>query len=170
MSSKSEGVTTPAEFAPQVRARRMTPLGHGGLPQPLRPSREELSNGSLHTQFVEVQGVVTEARTGVLTLLMPGGSLRILVYDLNETAQCVAAEDALVRLRGVVGASWDPVSHRFKGGEVCMFAPEIIVDEAPPADLFALPPKRVPELLLFDPQASGVAASQDFRPSGAPAR
>ncbi len=151
-----EGVTTPAEFAPQVHARRMTLLGHGGLPQPLRPSRDELSNGSLHTQFVEVQGMVTEARAGTLTLLMPGGSLRILVYDLNEAALHVAAEDALVRLRGVVGASWDPVTHRFKGGEICMFAPEIIVDEAPPVDLFALPLKRVSELLLFDPQASAL--------------
>jgi signal transduction histidine kinase len=151
-----EGVTTPAEFAPQVHAQRITRLGGGELPQPLRPSRDELSNGSLHTQYVEIQGVVTATSVGGLTLLMPGGRLRILLFDLNEAAMRVAAEDARIRLRGVVGASFDPVTQRFKGGEVCLFAPEIQVEELPPADLFTLPPKRVSELLLFDPLASAL--------------
>jgi signal transduction histidine kinase len=151
-----EGVTTPAEFAPQVHAQRVTRLGPGELPPPLRPSRDELSNGSLHTQYVEIQGVVTAVSVGGLTLLMPGGSLRILLFDLNEVTQRVAAEDARIRLRGVVGASFDPDTERFKGGEVCLFAPEIQIEESPPKDLFALPPKRVSELLLFDPLANAL--------------
>ena len=151
-----EGVTTPAEFAPQVHARRITRLGQGELPQPLRPSRDELSNGSLHTQYVEIRGVVTAAQAGGLTLLMPGGVLRILVFDLSEAALRVAAEDAQIRVRGVVGASFDPVTQRFKGGEICMFAPEIKVEETPFADLFALLLKRVSELFLFDPLANAL--------------
>jgi hypothetical protein len=110
----------------------------------------------LHTQYVEIQGVVTAAHAEGLTLLMPGGSLRVLVFDLSEAALRVAAQDAVMRLRGVVGASFDPVTQRFKGGEICMFGPDIKVEEAPPTDLFSLAPKRVSELLLFDPLASAL--------------
>ena len=151
-----EGITAPGEFAPQVHARRITRLGQGELPPPIHPAWDQLSNGSLDTQYAEIQGVVTASRAGGLTLLTPGGSLHILVFDASEAALRAATEHALIRLRGVVGAAWDAVTHRLKVGEICIFAPAVIVDEPPPADLFALTPKRVSELLLFDPQASAL--------------
>src|SRR6266704_5969128 len=47
-----EGVTDPGEFAPQVHARRLNRIGPGGLPQPVRPTWDQLINGSLDSQFV----------------------------------------------------------------------------------------------------------------------
>jgi signal transduction histidine kinase len=152
-----EGVTGPGEFAPQLHARRVTILGRGELPPPIQATWDRLSNGSLDTQYAEIQGVVTSApRTGGLTLLTPGGSLRVRVFDAGPTVLTGAAEYALVRLRGVVGASWDAATHRLRVGEICVFAPEVMIEEPPPADLFALPRKRVFELLQFDPLASAL--------------
>src|SRR5439155_5772055 len=50
-----EGVTDPGEFAPRLHAVRITRLGRGELPPPVQPSWDQLINGSLDTQFVEIQ-------------------------------------------------------------------------------------------------------------------
>jgi hypothetical protein len=63
-------------------------------------------------------------------------------------------EDALVRVRGCLLASWDYVTHEVKVGEIRIYGADISVDQPAPADLFAIPRKTAAELLLFDPQAS----------------
>jgi len=64
-----EGITDPGEFAPQPRARSVNRLGAAELPQPIRPTWDQLINGSLDTQYVEMQGVVTSVRADGVTLL-----------------------------------------------------------------------------------------------------
>src|SRR5204862_1363419 len=49
-----EGVTDPGEFAPQLHARRITRLGEAQLPPAIRPTWDQLINGSLDTQYVEM--------------------------------------------------------------------------------------------------------------------
>ena len=52
-----DGVTGPGFFAPVVVAQRITHLGPGQLPMPLRATRDQLVNGSLDTEYAEIDGI-----------------------------------------------------------------------------------------------------------------
>jgi signal transduction histidine kinase len=154
-----QGVTDPGEFAPQLHTRRVTRLGVAQLPQPIRPTWDQLINGSLDTQYVEMQGIVTSVRADGLTLLTHGGRLQVFLPHTSAGTNAGALtqyENSLVALRGCLFASWDPNTHQVRVGEVRLYAPSVTVEEAAPQNVFAIPGKRVPELLLFDPQASAL--------------
>lgn len=154
-----EGLTDPGEFAPQLHAVRITRLGTATLPVPIQPNWDQLINGSLDTQFVEILGIVTSVRADGVTLLTHGGKIKVDLFGMNSGTNGVALkqyEDSLIRLRGCLFASWDPATHQVRVGEVRMFNPSVTVDEASPTDVFAVTPKRAPDLLLFDPQASAL--------------
>src|SRR5262249_49209986 len=55
-----EGKTDPMQFAPVVYANRVTSQGAGTMPDPVRPTWDQLINGSLDAQYVEIQGVLTD--------------------------------------------------------------------------------------------------------------
>jgi signal transduction histidine kinase len=154
-----EGVTDPGQFAPLIHAVRITRLGTRDLPPPVRPYWDQLINGSLDTQFVEIEGIVTAVRADGLTLLTHGGKINALVYGANGATNGLALkpfESALVRMRGCLFASWDPATHQVNVREVRMFAPSVTVVDPAPADAFAVTPKHVTDLLQFDPQASAL--------------
>ncbi|HEU0037637.1 MAG TPA: hypothetical protein VFR76_00020, partial [Verrucomicrobiae bacterium] len=150
-----EGVTDPGAFAPYIRAQRMTRLGVGTLPQPARPTWDQLINGSLDTQYVEIQGVVTSVGADGVILLTHGGKINAILVGTNGVPW-TRHENSLIRLRGCLFASWDANTHQVRVGEIRMFSPSVTVDEAAPDDVFAVAPKRAPELLLFDSQASAL--------------
>ncbi len=150
-----EGTTDPSLFAPIVSARRISRLGAGRLPEPVQPTWDQLINGSLDAQQVELQGIVTAVHTNGLTLLMRGGVVRIELRLAGERRlELQPFENALVRLRGCLLASWDYVTHQVRMGDVRIYAADLLVDQAAPEDLFSSPRKTAGELLLFDPQAS----------------
>lgn len=149
-----EGTTDPSYFAPIVNARVVTRLGAGYLPEPVRPSWDQLMNGSLDAQYVELLGIITVVRTNNITLLTQGGAVRVELRRLGVNPEPLSTKvNALVRLRGCLLADWDYVTHQVKAGEVRLYAADLIVEQPPPADLFAAPVKTVAELRRFDPQA-----------------
>jgi signal transduction histidine kinase len=153
------GVTDPGEFAPRVHADRITRLGTGELPSPVHPYWDQLINGSLDTEFVEIQGIVTSVRTEGVTLLTHGGKINIRLYGTNGATNAMMLkpyEGALIQLRGCLFASWDSATHEVNVSEVRMYAPAVAVVEPAPADAFAITLKRVTDLLQFDPQASAL--------------
>jgi len=150
-----EGLTDPGGFAPRVHSVRITRLGTGELPPPVHPYWDQLINGSLDTQFVEIQGIVTSVRADGVTLLTHGGKINVLLFGTNGVA-LKRCEDALIRLRGCLFASWDAATHQVNVSEVRMFTPWVTVVEPAPVDAFAVTPKRAADLLLFDPQASAL--------------
>jgi signal transduction histidine kinase len=150
-----EGVTDPGAFAPYLKARRMTRFGVGELPQPIRPTWDQLINGSLDTQFVELQGIVTSVGADGVTLLTHGGKINAVLVGTNGVPW-TRYENSLVRLRACLFASWDANTHQVRVGEIRMFSPSVTVDEPAPDDVFAAAPKRASELLLFDSQASAL--------------
>ena len=95
-----EGVTF-AEFAPNVRARRAVCLGTGTLPDPLHPTWDQLINGSLDTQYVEVQGIVTAVEADGLALLTRAGKIRVQLSEADPQS-LKPYENALIRIRGCV--------------------------------------------------------------------
>lgn len=149
-----EGTTDPSLFAPIVKARQVRSLGAGRPPEPVKPSWDQLINGSLDAQQVELQGIVTALHTNGLTLLMRGGvvriELRLAGQDLLNLPQI---ENALVRIRGCLFASWDYMTHQVQMGNVRIYGADILVEQPAPQDLFSSPHKTASELLLFDPQA-----------------
>ncbi len=158
---EAEGLTDPGDFAPRVHAVRIARLGTGELPAPVLPYWDQLINGSLDTEFVEIQGVVTSVRKDGVTLLTHGGKINVLLFGTNSAA-LKQYDNALIRLRGCLFASWDAATHQVNVNEVRMFAPSIMVDEPAPVGAFALKSKRAAELLLFDPQASALRRVKVF--------
>jgi len=146
-----EGVTV-AQFSPMVLARQVTRLGRGVLPDPVRPARDQLMNGTLDAEYVEIQGIATAIQTNRVTLLTREGKIQAWLPETSPE-DLKDYEGALIRIRGCLWAVKDEVTHVFKPGEVQLRSAAINVDEPPPADPFAAPLKRAAELLLFDAQA-----------------
>jgi len=150
-----QGVSDPSKFAPIVLAQRIISLGEGHLPTPVYPTWDQLLNGSLDAQYVEIQGIITGVQTNGVTLLTQGGRIKLELRVTGLTPEALEHyEDALVRVRGCLFASWDYVTHEVKVGEIRIDSADISVDQPAPADLFAIPSKTAAALLLFDPQAS----------------
>jgi hypothetical protein len=116
---------------------------------------DQLMNGSLDAQYVEIQGIVTAILTNGLTLRTRGGIINVELRVTGIPSQELKRfENALVRVRGCLFASWDYATHQVKVGEIRIYDADVIVDQPTPDDLFSSPSKTPVELLLFDPQAS----------------
>ena len=149
-----EGTTDPGLFAPVVNAQRVRGLGAGHLPDPARPTWDQLMNGSLDAQYVEVQGIITAVQSNTVALLTRGGVIRTELRVLGlKPVEIGRYENALIRIRGCLLALWDYGTHQVKTGEIRIYDAAILVDEAAPTDLFSAPTKTAAELRLFDPQA-----------------
>src|SRR5579862_5824508 len=74
----------------------------------------------------------------------------------GSTEIALKLEDALIRMRGCLFASWDKATRHVKVSEVYMYSPAVTVIEPAPSDVFADALKSVPDLLLFDPRASAL--------------
>jgi signal transduction histidine kinase len=150
-----EGKTDPSLFAPIVIANAVKDLGTGYPPQPVQPTWDRLMNGSLDAQYVELQGVVTTVETNGLTLFTGDDRLRVALRLVGTKVSDLAPyEDAVIRVRGCLLASWDYVTHLVQVGDIRLYGAEISVEQPAPADMFSLPSKTVAELLQFNPQAS----------------
>lgn len=150
-----EGKTDPSLFAPVVLADHLKDLGAGSMPEPVRPTWDRLMNGSLDAQYVELQGVITTIDTNGLTLFTGDGRLRVglAVFGLKPN-EIQLYEDAVIRVRGCLFASWDYVTHLVKVGDIRLYGAEVSVEQPAPKDMFSLQVKTVAELLQFNPQAS----------------
>jgi signal transduction histidine kinase len=149
-----KGSTDPGFFAPVVHATRVTELGAGCLPETVRPTWDQLVNGSLDAQYVELQGIITAVSSNGVTLLTREGRINLeLRMPGTEKSEFPRFENSLVRIRGCLFANWDYLTHEVKAGEVRLYGAKISVDQAAPDDLFATRKKSFGELLLFDPLA-----------------
>lgn len=143
------GHTRPGDFAPVVVADSLRRLGEGRLPEPVHPTWNQLINGSLDVQWVEIEGVVTAVITNRLTLLLPEGSLEIWLDQQNERSLGPYL-NSHVRLRGTLFAGWQADTHEVRPGQFRLQNPTINVDSPAAPDAFAVPVKTVRELLHFD--------------------
>jgi len=170
------GTTDPGDFSPVVYATNAVFLGRGTLPEPIRPTWDQLLNGSLDAQYVEVRGVVTAASGTGLTLLTPDGTIRIVLDERRKSyfdgrdlfvqthTGTVPADDTLlsyagsvVRIRGCLVAVWDNASRQVRAGEIRLVAATVNVEEPRPADPFLLQTRKASDLLLFNPQANALS-------------
>jgi signal transduction histidine kinase len=149
------GKTDPSLFAPIIDADQVKDLGGGSMPQPIQPTWDRLMNGSLDAQYVELQGVITTVETNIVTLFTGDGRLRVELEMAGiKQPDLERYEDAVIRIRGCLFASWDYVTHLVKVGDVRLYGARVSVDQPAPEDMFSLPLKTVSELLEFNPRAS----------------
>lgn len=144
-----------AEFAPDILATSVKPLGEGMLPEPVHPNSTQLADGSMDTLYIEVQGVVLQAETNALYMLTRDGRIRV---RLPETSDRVLANyaGALVRVRGCLIPGRDIKTEQVKLGDFELRNATVDMDEPAPAAPFELPLKRATDLLLFDAHASPI--------------
>jgi signal transduction histidine kinase len=148
-----EGHTGPGNFAPVVVADKMTRINNGQLPEPAHPSWNQLINGNMDVQWGEFQGLVTAVQSNFLTMLMPEGSLKVQTEDYDEH-DLSRLKNAVIRLRGLILANWNPDTREVVVGSLRMENASISVDRPAPTDISDAAPKSIHDLLLFDAQAS----------------
>jgi len=127
------------------------------LPEPVRPAWDQLMNGSLEGQYVEIRGMVGRLQNRedgwtVMTLHTTRGELKTIL--LRSALRGGPLEDrvrALVRLRGHLMVDRSAATQRVITGQIRMQDPEILVDRPPPADMFAVPLQSAASLTLANP-------------------
>jgi signal transduction histidine kinase len=144
-----------AHFAPDVQLRRGRCLGPGKMPEPIRPTWDELVNGSLATKYLEIQGIATEVKAGDLVLLTREGKVQLLLDDWEPKA-LKKLEGALVKVRGVGSPARDTNQMILMMTRLRLFNATVAVDEPAPVDPFDMPLKHASDLLVFDPRADAL--------------
>ncbi|HWH72484.1 MAG TPA: PA14 domain-containing protein, partial [Candidatus Sulfotelmatobacter sp.] len=134
------GHTAPGNFAPIVVADQFQRLGPGRLPEPARPTWNELANGSQDVQWVEFQGLVSGVQSNQLTLLLPEGPLAVEMENHFEP-ELKGYEQAVVRIRGTLFAVWNADTREVQFGSLLMRHASVSVETPPPADPFDVPTK-----------------------------
>ena len=152
---EAEGVTYAGYFAPMVMANRMTRLGEGRLPVPLQPTWDQLLNGSLDSQFVQIEGLIIDLNlaSSQVTLLTHWGKIAV-TFDCETPPELGQFQNKLVRIRGCLLPVWDATTHLLKVGEIRLGSATINADQTLPSDPFTAPMKSIGELLRYDIQAS----------------
>jgi len=151
-----EGSTDPGEFSPILIATNAVCLGKSVLPQPIQPSWEQLINGSMDVELIELLGVVLAMDPEEMTLLTHGGEVIIQAYyeytlpdatALLKTNQTLIG--SLVRVRGVFFAYRDPDTRELIPGRFLLGDALLSVVEPTPDDPFSVPSRHVTDLLHF---------------------
>lgn len=167
------GKSDKGTFAPLVWAIGITNLGPGTLPQPIQPTWDQLMNGSLDDQLVELTGIVEQgipkpagypAPWSKIILRTTEGPLWVDVWLVGTNFDSLTNyEDAVVRIRGCLTVALTTDTHQLEQGHVRMRVDSIVVDQPASSDEFSVPEKRAADLTQFDPQAN---AFQRVRLSG----
>ena len=106
------GVVVDGGLSPAVACRSITMRsGANPLPAPVRPAEGDLVSGTLQYRYVEIEGLVRSAaidHAGRVALVVRtlGREVKVGVRDLSF-ADYRSLPDAVVRVRGVLGTSFD---------------------------------------------------------------
>ncbi len=149
-----EGATF-IDFAPNIKASKASRIGIGTLPDPIRPTWDQLISGSLDTQFIEIEGVIISSEDGTVTLMTRSGQLLVNASEMNPKT-FKDAENARVRLRGCYAPERDNEKQQIVIGKLTLYNPSMSVDEPAPGDSFQAPLKHSSDLLRFDTQAGAL--------------
>ena len=148
-----EGVTAFAGYTPVVLPIRAKCVGTSPLPEPLRPSMEQLISGTLVSQRVEIEGVVQRAvrfPDGRFELnIIAGGHLCLVSLLEPGTLDPNQLVDARVRVRCCSNPGFNLRSEAINIRLLCQGVADLDVIEAPLADPFDAPGVLLDQLLPF---------------------
>ena len=145
------GIAQVGDFSRNIVEQKSVDLGVGKLPEPLRPSFEELVNTGLNCDWVELEGVIRPTGPLGLQLILKGGHVNLRLAKREDFAAVMARTNAWVNLRGCV------IPYRTSAGQVTgaalILVPGsdfVLMKKAAPENLFALPATHVADWLRFD--------------------
>jgi signal transduction histidine kinase len=157
------GVTDPGDFSPVIIADTARFLGNVALPEPIRPTRDQLMNGNLDAEYVELHGVLTAASNTEMTLLTPDGKVTVLGNDNRPLPRLPAAAagggslvGSVVRIRGCFATLVDLTTRQVIPGKIYLYPALVEVEDPPPSDPFRLPTRKASDLMWFDARASAL--------------
>jgi signal transduction histidine kinase len=143
-----EGDTSAGSFSPQILCQKLTVLGEGQMPEPIHPNWDELIDGGLDTQWVEVEGIGLSVTNHFLNLGMKGGYVSCRISVGQDFERYVGA---VLRVRGAVLVRHDSDRH-VTGLRINVPAQKFISIETPASDEpFSAPARHVQDLLAYDP-------------------
>ncbi|MGC3956962.1 MAG: PA14 domain-containing protein [Verrucomicrobiota bacterium] len=147
-----EEASDPADFSPIVKMTKVTRLGVGRMPTPVSPTLEQMINGSLDAQYVEISGFVTGVQSNTVTLFTRTGPIELNV-TLNSSEPLAPYLHAMIRLRGPLFANWDPITHQvIPNLPPLLKSASLQVDVPASVDPFRVQPMAAAELLQFNVQ------------------
>ncbi len=160
-----DGNTTPGDFAPSIEHARIRVLGHAALPWPARETLEDLLSGREDSQWVETRGIVhsvtiedrlpPDMRAGrpqlVLGIASGRNKFKARINEFRQDVDYRYLIDSRVAVRGACGTLFN---ERRQLVGVQLFVPgldQLQVEQAAPADPYALSPSPVNSLMRFTP-------------------
>lgn len=168
-----DGRTDPGDFSPVLFASNATFLGEVALPEPIQPTWDQLMNGSLDAEYVEIHGVLASISTNEITLLLPNGKVTIaggsgplgtgrpLPSFPGRTPDSLIG--SVVRIRGCYTADWDFQTRHVVPGRFYLSPAVTEVEEPVPSDPFSLKLSKASDLLSFN---AGATALQRVKVAG----
>jgi signal transduction histidine kinase len=157
------GRTAPGDFSPIVIADTAKLMGTAAMPEPIRPSWDQIINGSLDAEYVEIHGVVIAHSETTMRLLTPNGNVTIKATDQRPLPQIPASAleggvlaGSVVRMRGGFTTDWNPQTQTINVGSFFFFPATVEVEDLAPRDPFAMPTSRAADLLRFNARASAL--------------
>jgi signal transduction histidine kinase len=132
-------------------------LGPTNLPRPLKPTWNELLNGSLDCRWAELEGInesILHRSNGWSRVSLRTKHGVVFVELRRDGVTPLPLEETrneLIQLRGCVFASWDVATHRVKPGQLRLADATMARVQSTPEDLFSLPYKPLARLTRYDP-------------------
>lgn len=158
-----EGRTDPGDFSPVIFADAAKFLGNTAMPEPLRPTWEQLMNGSLDAEYVELHGVVTGVSSEGISLLTEDGQVTILGYEARPLPTVSQSDPGasqllgcIVAMRGCLTADWNWNTRQVNPGRFALYPGTIEVEEPAPANPFALSAVPAARLMWFNARSSAL--------------
>jgi signal transduction histidine kinase len=162
-----EGHTDPGDFSPVIFADTARFLGNTAMPDPIHPTWEQLMNGSLDAEYVEMRGVVTAVTSEGISLLTEDGQVTILGYearplpiqgqlnpDPHELSGCI------ISIRGCLTADWNWDTRQVNPGRFALYPGTIEIEEHAPANPFAISAVPVARLMWFNARGGTLQRSK----------
>ncbi|MGA2244630.1 MAG: ATP-binding protein [Verrucomicrobiota bacterium] len=129
-------------------------LGKGQLPEPVRPSWDHLLSGENDARWVEVEGVITEAKSDRIALSVAGGQLVAWINELDSRA-AQSLPGSLARIRGVCAPIVNTRNQRL-GMRLLVPSLEFVdLLRQTPEEPFALPSLPINAVMSADPANLG---------------
>jgi PAS domain S-box-containing protein len=156
-SVEVEGISGVGDLAPAIDHAHFRSLGEAPMPNPRRPTSDELASGRLDSQWIELRGVVRSVaeRDGGLILNISSGAFECRAFVLTYPSFPANILDAQIRVRGVFAGLYDPSSVRVIGFQ--MLTPswsDVEVLERPSQQLWSAPLRPIRFLLRLTPEGA----------------
>jgi hypothetical protein len=149
-----DGESIQTDFAPDVLHPRWKIIARSGLPEPARPTYEQMMSTALDSRWVEVEGLVQsvvrapETKSVRLYIDVKGNRLVVQIWD-GGTASPFDLVDAKIRVRGAQGSIFNAKNQVIGAIVHSPSISYITVLEHPPADPFSIPQRAIDSLQRF---------------------